>query len=152
MRLVGKTSGDVERIGIAGTCGRLVAFAEDDLPERRVGKGLAGGIGELSDEGEGGGVVDVDDAVAEVADEQVATEDAEASGSDGYAPGSVEVAAGDGAGDEVAVEVKDIDDTIAGADGLDIACSSGSRRSAGDVANGLIVLTGAGSVEQGWWE
>ena len=43
----------------------------------------------LSEEGEGGGVVDVDDAVAEVADEQVAAEDAEASGSDGYAPGAL---------------------------------------------------------------
>ena len=68
--------------------------------------------------GEGGWVVGVDDAVAEVADEKIVAEDTEAGGSDGDSPGRVEVAASDSAGDEVAVGVEDVDDSVARTDGL----------------------------------
>ena len=94
-------------------------MAEDNLPERGEGEGLAGSVGELAKEGEGGGVVDVDNPVAEVADEEVAAEDAEAGGRDRYSPRCVKVAADvDGALHEVAIGVEDVYDAVASTCGL----------------------------------
>jgi hypothetical protein len=80
----------------------------------------------LAEEGEGGGIVDVDEAVAEVAYEEVAAEDAEACWGDSDSPGRVKVAAGDGAGDEVSVEIEYVDDAVTCAYGLDVAGGRGA--------------------------
>jgi hypothetical protein len=123
---VGEACGDVKSVRVTCTCRGCVTLAEDNLPEGGKGEGLAGGVGELAEEGEGCGVVDVDKAVAEVADEEVAAEDTESGGGDGYSPGRVEVAAGDGARDEVAVEIEYVDDAVTGPYGLDVAGSRGA--------------------------
>jgi len=88
-----QSGGEVQRIGVAsvrrGRRSIYDAVAEDDLPETDVAAGSAragvlgedgsaGGIGDLAEVGVGVGVVDVDEAVAEIADEQVAAIDAEA--------------------------------------------------------------------------
>src|SRR6202012_4748831 len=88
--------------------------AGEEIPERGVDEGFTGGVEELAEVGVALGVVDVDLAVAEVDDEEVAGKDAEAGGGrEGDAPGCVEIATCDGARDEVAVVVEDVDDAIA---------------------------------------
>ena len=94
MLLSGEAGSKVERVGVGRRgCGGS-GKAEEELPETGVNEGLAGAVGELTEEGEGFGIVGVDDAVAEVADEDVTTEDAEGGRSNGDSPGCVEVAAG----------------------------------------------------------
>ena len=68
----------------------------------RIGEGFTGSVDELAKVGEGLGIVGVNEAVAEVSDEEIVAEDSEVGGSEGDSPGRVEVTAGDGAGDEVA--------------------------------------------------
>jgi hypothetical protein len=99
----GEAGGQVEGVEVAavgcGGCGE----AEEDLPEAGVDDRLAGAIDDLTDVREGLGVEGIDDAVAQVANQDVAAEDAEGRGSNSYSPRRVDVAAGgDGVGDVVA--------------------------------------------------
>jgi hypothetical protein len=91
-------------------------LAEDDLPEPAVDEGIARGVLYLAKQAEGFGIVDVDDAVAEVADEDVSTEAAEACGREGHAPGSVQASLAERALQEVAVVIEDVDVAEAGSE------------------------------------
>jgi len=94
----------------------------------------------LSQERERRGVVDVDVTIAEVAYEEVASEDAKACGGDSDAPGRVEVATSDSAGNEVAVEIEYINNAVTGPNGLDVAGGCGVISGGGD-----------GIGESRWW-
>lgn len=101
MGLLIEAGGEVQGIWVAD---RRICLSEDDLPQPGIGDDIAAGIGELAEEIVAGGIVDVDDAVAEIADQQIAAKLSEARGSQSHAPGSVEIAAGDGALDELALD------------------------------------------------
>src|SRR5580698_4205393 len=132
---VGQASSEVD-IGVKATAdGGAIAdgrTAGEELPKGRVVERLAGGVNELAKKAIGLGVVDVDGSVAEVADEEVAGEDAEAGGgSEGDAPRRVEIASGDGTRDEVATGVEYIDDAITRTSGGNVR-SGGAAKCVGD--------------------
>src|SRR5581483_5149146 len=83
VRFIGEPGNEVN-IGVAAAAYRGAvedgSAAGEDIPERGVDEGFAGGIHELAEVGVGFGVVHVDDAIAEVADEEIAGVDAEACG------------------------------------------------------------------------
>ena len=110
--------------------------------------------------GEGFGIVCIDDAVAEVSDKQIVAEEAEARRREGDAPGSVEIASRNDAGDEISVDVEGAHDTVTNsADGAIRRCcrAKGVTSSRCTVIDGdlrdcssgakLAVPAGDGSVE-----
>src|SRR6185437_15290305 len=132
MRFIGEAGGEVDsgvRAAADGGAVKNRSAAGEEIPERGIDEGLAGGVHELAEVCVGLGIVGVDFAVAEVADEEVAGEDAEAcGGSEGNAPGRVEIAAGDGVRDEVSVEIEDVNDAGASAGDLLATVCSGLER------------------------
>src|ERR1700751_2426256 len=67
-------------------------------------------------------IIGIDDAVAEVADQDVIGEVSEGRGSRGNAPGSIQISAGNEGSVEVSFQVESIDDSEAGAGGSGVLC------------------------------
>src|SRR5581483_11369789 len=149
VRFIGEPGNEVN-IGVAAAAYRGAvedgSAAGEDIPERGVDEGFAGGIHELAEVGVGFGVVHVDDAIAEVADEEIAGVDAEACGGrEGDAIGRVQIAASDSARDEVSVEIEDVNDAASRAGDL----LAGVCRRANGVGNPDLVvedMNGPGTV------
>src|SRR5262249_2716616 len=145
VRGAGRGGGEVQRGGVP----RRGAVAELQRPQAGDGDGAAVGAFELAGEGVVvPGVVGVDVAVAEVADEQVAGERAEAGRGQGDAPGRVEHPARGHALEQAAAGVEDVDEALAHA-GDGAAVAGGVLLGVGDVEPAVQVLDVEGGVSAG---
>src|ERR1700679_1384307 len=99
-----------------------------------IGDGSAADFVERAEKEVRGCVVGEDLAVAEVADQQIVTERAEAAGCDGYSPGREEIATGGDSLEEVAVGVELVDDSAGH------GSTARAKRGIGDVESASDVL------------
>src|SRR5215469_16999639 len=111
MALVLETGGEVDSVRGTAAGGAAVHHRRaggEEIPEGKIGQRCGGGVDELAAVRKISWVVDVDDAVAEVANEEVAGEDTKVRRCEGDAPRRVQIASGDCAGDEVSLRVEDV--------------------------------------------
>src|SRR5215472_10051973 len=139
MALVLEACGEVDSVRGAAAGGAAVHHRRagcEEIPEGKIGQRCRGGVDELAAVRIVRWVVDVNDAVAEVADEEVAGKDAEVRGCEGDAPRCIQIPAGDCAGDEVALGVEDVDDTATRTEKGNVRRRAGAER----VSNPYLVV------------